>query len=164
MTPLDRILLLPLAGHCGSFAAVRKHDIHTGIDLYADNNSPVFAMVDGTVVDILDFTGPSAGTPWWLDTRAVVIEDVMGLWLYGEINPIDDLAIGSVVVEGTTIGHVARVLRNDKGLPTAMLHLERYNRRLATYGPVWNHGDCCPTGLIDPTPLLANLISLNTQP
>lgn len=115
------VLLPPVHGR---FGAVRKHDIHTGIDLYAPVGTPVFAVRKGTVVAIEDFTGPKAGSPWWLDTQAVMIEDKTHVLLYGEIET--NLEVGMKIEEGQFVGLVKRVLRNDKGLPTSMLHFEAY--------------------------------------
>jgi hypothetical protein len=129
---------------------VRKHDIHTGVDLYCARGQPVQAVETGTVVAILDFTGAKADSPWWRDTRAVMVEGAEHVVLYGEIQETPGLAVGTTVQPGDTLGEVVRVLRQDRGLPTTMLHLELY--ALGVREPVWWHlGEGQPTGLLDPT-------------
>jgi acyl carrier protein phosphodiesterase len=81
----------------GKFGAVRKHDVHTGVDLYCAEGQPVQAVEAGTVVAILDFTGPKAGSRWWRDTRAVMVEGAEHVVLYGEIREAPELAVGTVV-------------------------------------------------------------------
>ena len=63
----------------GDFAAIRKHDIHTGIDLYCEPNSSVITITGGTIVCIEEFTGIKAGTPFWNDTKAIHIQIPGGL-------------------------------------------------------------------------------------
>ena len=136
----------------GRFGAVRRHDVHTGVDLHAAEGSEVVAIEPGRVVAVVPFTGPAAGSPWWLPTRAVLVEDTDGVWVYGEVDP--EVSVGDTVVEGQRLGTVARVLRRDKGAPTAMLHLERCAPGLRD--PVWwRHGEPCPAVLQDPMPRLA---------
>ncbi len=51
---------------------------------------------------------------------------------------------------GDTIGEVVRVLRQDRGLPTTMLHLELYAPGVRE--PVWwRLNEPRPAGLLDPT-------------
>lgn len=50
----------PHAG--GVFGAVRKYDIHTGIDLYCESGDHVYAIEDGIVVNVCHFTGPKVGS------------------------------------------------------------------------------------------------------
>jgi murein DD-endopeptidase MepM/ murein hydrolase activator NlpD len=134
----------------GKFGAVRKHDVHTGVDLYCAEGQPVQAVEAGTVVAILDFTGPKADSRWWRDTRAVMVEGAGHVVLYGEIREAPELAVGTVVQPGDTIGEVVRVLRQDRGLPTTMLHLELYAPGVRE--PVWWRLDeQQPAGLFDPT-------------
>jgi murein DD-endopeptidase MepM/ murein hydrolase activator NlpD len=110
----------------GKFGAVRKHDVHTGVDLYCAQGQPVQAVEDGIVVAILDFTGAKADSHWWRDTRAVMVEGPEHVVLYGEIQEAPGLAAGASVRAGDVLGEVLRVLRQDRGLPTTMLHLELY--------------------------------------
>ena len=143
---------VPENPHRGSFGAVRKHDIHTGVDLYADEGTEVFAVEDGTIVKVGQFTGKDAGSPWWLDTDFMMIEGESGVVLYGEIEPAVSCGI---VNSGDLIGYVKRVLRNDKGLPTSMLHLELYETNSRDEA-VWELNKEKPKCLRDPTFLLKN--------
>jgi murein DD-endopeptidase MepM/ murein hydrolase activator NlpD len=142
---------VPRAPEPGAFGAHRKHDTHTGIDLYADPGAEVLAVEDGRVVAIEDFTGPAAGSPWWNDTRAVLVEGASGVVLYGEIDPC--VKVGERVTRGDVLGHVRTVLRHDKGLPMTMLHFELY-----VYGTCasvwWKHEESRPFSLLDPTDAL----------
>lgn len=133
------------------FGAVRKYDVHTGIDLYVDAGTKVCAMEPGMVVAVCDFTGIAAESPWWLDTKAVMVEGASGVVLYGEIDTV--LNKGDYVFEGDTIGHVLRVIKKDKGKPLAMLHLELYTP--GTTEPVWwKLEEKQPENLLDPTRLI----------
>jgi hypothetical protein len=140
----------------GMFGAERKHDIHTGIDLYTIRNSPVFAMEDATVVAIEEFTGPPE-SPWWLPTKAVLAEGRSGTILYGELNPT--VQVGDQIKEDQIIGHVLPVLPENKvrsdipGHSRCMLHLELYEKG-TTKSTIWKLGEPCPEGLKDPTALL----------
>lgn len=111
----------------------------------------MFALEPGKVVAIEDFTGPKAGFPWWLDTQAVLVEGASGVICYGEIST--QLLVGVEVTEGDIVGYIARVLKNDKGLPTCMLHFELYEHG-TTHSVVWNLEEQCPKGLLNPTSLL----------
>lgn len=108
---------------CGQFGAVRKYDIHTGIDLYCEEGSIVSALEDGIVVAVEDFTGTKANSPWWNDTKAVLVEGKSGVICYGEIEPC--VNVGDLIWAGDTIG---KVLKKNKGRPTTMLHLELYEK------------------------------------
>lgn len=108
----------------GRFGFIRKHDIHTGIDCYLESGKDVFAFEKGIVVAVEDFTGPSADSPWWNDTKAVLIESEIGVLCYGEIEPC--VNVGDVVEKGQVVGKVVPVLKKYKGRPMSMLHLELY--------------------------------------
>ena len=135
----------------GQFGAVRKHDIHTGVDLYCPEGSVVVAVEDGIVVAVEDFTGSDAGSPWWLPTKAVLVEGASGVVVYGEVQPL--LAEGSEVLRGMSVGKVLRVIRRDKGRPLAMLHLELMapGTRTTLW---WKLGQDQPAALRDPTELI----------
>ena len=114
----------------GRFGFPRKHDVHTGFDLYCQDNESVYAIESGFVTDISHFTGEFTTPdpmPWWENTMAMAIEGKSGVILYGEIYE-PSLKIGDKVVEGQQIANVKRVLKTDKGLPTTMLHIELYKR------------------------------------
>lgn len=138
----------------GEFAAVRKFDIHTGVDLYCDPGTKVYAVEDGIVIAVEDFTGPKAGSPWWNDTQAILIKGQSGVICYGEV----DCLVNSKdkVIEGQLLGIVKTVLKKDKGKPMTMLHFELYEPYVVE-SVVWNLNKPKPKGLLDPTDLLRKL-------
>lgn len=142
---------LPLAPHPGAYGVQRKHHVHEGIDLYCSDRTPVFAMEDGRIVNIEAFTGPNAGSSWWENTHALLVEGESGVVVYGEIEVQSGLAIGDTVRRGDLIGRVIRVLTNAKGRPPFMLHIELHDHGTTT-AQEWT-GDK-PESLRDPTPLL----------
>lgn len=146
-----------LTSYAGMFAAVRKHDIHTGVDCYCNPNQQVVAMEDGVVVAIEEFTGENANlpSPWWNNTKAVFIEGKSGVFVYGEISPMDTIKVGKQMKRGQKIGHVITVLKKDKGigLPITMLHLELYKTGTRE-SVIWNLEQPQPEHLIDPMPFL----------
>lgn len=148
---------LPRPGEPGCFGAVRKHDVHTGVDLYCADAEFVQAVEHGKIVSIEQFTGAQVGSPWWNDTWAVLVKGHSGIVCYGELSmPIPHKVGDSIGVCGL-IGMVATVLKKDKGLPMSMLHLELYDS--GSECPVWwHHGQPRPKGLRDPTALLKNAI------
>lgn len=139
----------------GVFGAVRKHDIHTGIDLYASEGESVFSMCLGDICDFGQFTGAAVGSPWWNDTFYVAIKQESKVFLYGELKSLSfRVEIGEPVSSNTLIGNLGTVLKKDKGLPTSMLHLELYEADKYK-GPVtWNLNEHKPDGLLDPTPYI----------
>ena len=120
----DGVTGIPVAPHPGAFGVQRKFHTHEGIDLYCPSGTPVYAMESGVVVAVVPFTGPKANFPHWHDTNAVFVEDNDGVWVYGEIQ--DAVSLHQTVQAGDLLGHVIHVLRNDKGRPMSMLHLERH--------------------------------------
>lgn len=144
---------IPLGNHLGAFGVKRKHDIHTGVDLYAPEDHPVHAVEDGTVVAIDYFTGPEVEMPWWETTRAVSIAGESGVICYGEIQEKYDLKVGDRIKQGSYIGKVKRVLKLNKSHPTpkSMLHLELYKSGYEGDWESWNLGESTPDNLLDPT-------------
>lgn len=141
---------LPLYPHVGSFGIRRRHDIHKGVDLYANIGSEVIAVEDGIIVDICPFTGPKAGFPWWLDTEGVYIKGSSGIVVYGEIKANKNLKIGDFVKQGDLIGTVLRVLIEDRGRPTSMLHLELHEHN-HIHCNQWELKKEKPHGILDPS-------------
>jgi hypothetical protein len=120
----------------GGFGYIRKHDIHTGIDLYCSENDEVYAMEDGVIVNVEKFTGEWAGSPWWNNTEAILIEGKSGMILYGEIEVSDEIRYSKNVFKGDLLGKVNTVLKKDKGIYSPnMLHLEFYKK--GTKESVW---------------------------
>lgn len=134
----------------GKFGAVRRFDVHTGVDLYCSPGDPVSSIEDGQVVAVRKFTGPDAGSPWWNETWAVCVQGESGVIVYGEIEPL--VKEGDALKEGQRLGLVKTVLKKDKGLPMTMLHLELYSTLMEH--PEWPLGQPKPNGLLDPTHLL----------
>lgn len=150
---------LAALGSPGAFGAVRRHDIHTGVDIYTDLHEPVYAIEDGVVVAIERFTGESADSPWWNDTLALLVEGKSGVVVYGEIDVAEDLTVGSEVKQNDYVGNVLQVLKQDKGVtPTCMLHFELHKHG-TTQTCWWHHGEAMPNSLLDPTELLNELFT-----
>lgn len=145
---------LPRAGHPGSFGFQRKHHKHEGIDLYGNPGDEVYAIADGMVTNIYDFTGAKVGMPWWNDTMAVSVRDATGSWVYGELEPAVGLKVGDRVLTGQLIGKLVKVLRKNKGRPTTMLHLERWKPHYMPFTMLWGLEEHIPEWLEDPTPYL----------
>lgn len=157
LNPLGNIQLKLPPPH-GRFGAVRKHDVHTGIDLYAPHGSNVYVVESGVVVAVDYFTGSSIGMPWWNETRAVLIEGESGVVCYGEIQEIFRVKVGMKVKAGDFIATVLTVLKKDKGLPMSMLHLELHAGYDKTniWHP-WNLNEPKPEYLLDPYNKLKHL-------
>jgi murein DD-endopeptidase MepM/ murein hydrolase activator NlpD len=137
----------------GMFGAKRKYDIHTGIDLYCEENDRVYSEVDGIVHKIHPFTGAIANSPWWNDTLAVMVyhPEIQKTFLYGEI--LTKIKVGRTVKAGQEIGRVKTVLKKDKGKPMTMLHMECY-KGLQNNAVWWYHDKKCPNNLEDITKYL----------
>lgn len=142
---------VPTGTHHGAFGIQRKFDIHTGVDLYCDEDQEVCAVEDGIVSAVSWFTGEFAESPWWNNTKAIVVEGSSGAVCYGEL--IEVVSVGQKIHKGEVIGRVKRVLKKDKGLPTSMLHLELYRSGVIDH-PWWKLGQPQPETLQDPTNLL----------
>ncbi len=148
---------IPTGQDLGAFGVTRKHDMHTGVDMYCEQGDEVIAMEKGVIVAIEYFTGPSVQMPWWNDTQAVAIHGQSGIINYGEVRANSSLHVGDVIEEGDIIGWVIPVLKQDKGkVPsTSMLHLELYNEYDGEW-ILWGVNTPQPKNLLDPTSLLQN--------
>jgi len=136
----------------GTFGAIRKYDVHTGVDLYCSPDQQIVAITDGTVIKVEHFTGSMATppTPWWNNTDAVYVETNVGVMVYGEISPV--VSVGDKIAAGDTVGYVnVPVLKKDKGRPMHMLHLELLDDVNANALP-WTGNK--PDGIQDPTNVL----------
>lgn len=145
------------------FAAVRKHDIHTGMDIFTESGTQATSPFDGIVVKMGNFTGNDAEptpSPWWNNTQYVVVKHFIPAFytygelverfvLYGEIAISPELFVGKNVKEGELLGTIVEVLKNNKGLPTSMLHVEMYEE-CPPFPAIWNIGERRPTYLCDP--------------
>jgi hypothetical protein len=145
------------AHHPGAFGKNRHEHVHTGVDLYAPEGTPVRAMEKGKVIAIEWFTGKVINMPWWENTKAVYIEGDIGVFNYGEIRPFYGLKVGDQVEQGQIVGHVMKVLKHFKGRPMSMLHVELYDHGWTDTWGEWKIGAPKPIHLKDPTPYLLTL-------
>jgi hypothetical protein len=152
-----RSYFVPIPPHPGAFGVQRKHDMHTGVDLYTKDGTSVYAVEDGIVVAVEHFTGEWDGTPWWNNTDCVLVEGKSGVVCYGEI--VSRFKVGDVVSCGDRIATVVRVLKEDKERPDiaghrpSMLHIELY--RPGTRKPATSLGP----EVLDPTSYLEGAMS-----
>ena len=141
----------------GAFGAIRKFDIHEGVDIYTHDGADVHAVEDGVVTTVYVFTGKKADCDWWNKTWCIKVEGKSGVVTYGELaEPM--INVGAKVYAGGIIGHVTPVLKPEKYRPdirnhsVAMLHLEL---RKETYNlDGWKLDGDRDKRLLDPTPYL----------
>lgn len=156
--PLENYNGIPINHHPGAFGFHRKKNHHTGVDLYTNDGEPVYAVEDGMIVHIAQFTGPELGHTWWEKTWGVMVEGKSGVINYGEVTPANGFTTGIRVFRGDKIGYVKRVLFEDKYRPdipghsTSMLHLELYRHGTRDFAD-WHDPQKNPD-LLDPTPFL----------
>lgn len=129
------------------FGAFRKHDIHTGIDLYVAPDTEVRSLLDGVVYQTGIFTGPEADSHWWNYTEYVVIKSDGVYILYGEL--LCSVGTGQLISKGDNIGTITPALKEHKNKnPRHMLHLEVYYQY--SHPVTWGHRDLRPKGLMNP--------------
>jgi len=145
--------------HPGAFLYPRKHAPHTGVDLYSKDGEVVRSICVGKVLSIEDFTGNADNSPWWEDTKCIVIEHWFGVVCYGEINKTYH-KIGDYVHSNEVIGHVKQVLKTGKerrdipGHSLSMLHVELYPHGAKKASRSY---ELDKDILIDPTPILTRI-------
>lgn len=156
--PTDlNITEIPVADHPGSFGFKRTHHWHEGVDLYAPVGAVVQACQDGIFLGFEQFTGEAAGSPWWHDTWAAVVDHMSFTAVYGEIAPMAyNIPIGYELKAGDILGAVMTVLKKDKGRPMSMLHFEMYDREI-TQCAEWKPEAEKPVGLLNPTEYLMSI-------
>ena len=66
--------------------------------------------------------------------------------------------IGSTIKKGELIGYIKTVLKEDKGLPMTMLHIELYKHGYNGNGEWWYHNTDKPEMLLNSEKLFKNLI------
>ena len=158
---------LPRFNEPGSFGAVRKYDIHEGVDIYCKEGSDVFAVEDGIVVASYQYTGENANCEWWNDTWCIKVKGHSGVITYGELKMPTESEfsypeVGTPIRIGEKIGVVGTVLKNGKlrkdirNHNTAMLHMELRTENRHLDG--WKLGEDRDKILLDPTPYLHNAI------
>lgn len=147
---------LPDAQHCGGFKYQRQFHQHEGIDLYCENGTSVYTCDSGVVTKIDWLTGEECNSPWWNSTKFVAIkhdnDDYISL--YGELSPKEHITIGYRVKKGEQIGEVVRVLKQDKGRPTTMLHFEQYKTNADEIPFCADNDKPFSEYLVDPLPYL----------
>jgi phosphopantothenoylcysteine decarboxylase len=84
--PISQCPGIPINHHPGAFGFHRKKNHHTGVDLYCKDGSIVYAVEDGTIVHMAQFTGAALGHTWWNDTWGMMVEGSTGVVNYGEIH------------------------------------------------------------------------------
>ena len=143
----------------GAFGAIRKFDIHEGVDIYTHGDAPVYAVEDGVVTATYVFTGKKAECEWWNETWCIKVEGKSGVVTYGELKkPRIDISVGTEVKAGDAIGQVTPVLKPEKYRPdirnhsVAMLHLEL--RKETCHLDGWKLEGERDKRLLDPTPYL----------
>lgn len=143
----------------GAFGAIRKFDIHEGVDIYTHDGAEVHAVEDGVVTAIYEFTGKKADCPWWNPTWCIKVEGKSGVVTYGELaEPYGRICVGKKVYAGDFIGFVTPVLKPEKYRPdirnhsVAMLHLELRTETCHLDG--WQLEGQRDKRLLDPTPYL----------
>lgn len=146
--------IFPVQNHPGSFGYPRKNHRHEGVDIYCENDDPVYSIEDGIVVGIFEFTGEKAGSPWWNDTQCILVKGASFVINYGEIEVNNVLQVGDHVKEGDLLGKVKQVLKVDKGRPMCMLHLELYEKNTTEPVKEWGLGKKRPQNLYCPTNFL----------
>lgn len=149
---------LPKFYEPGAFGAIRRFDVHEGVDIYTYANAPVYAVEDGVVTATYVFTGKKAKCEWWNETWCVKVEGKSGVITYGELSK-PTIEVGEDVLGGVTIvGRVTPVLKPEKYRPdirnhsVAMLHLELRTETCHLDG--WKLGGQRDRKLLDPTPYL----------
>lgn len=137
----------------GQFGALRRQDIHTGVDFYCERGTSVLAIEEGLVVGVEPFTGAwvqADPSPWWNDTSVVLVQGASGVFAYGEVGAIQ-VQVGERVQGGQELARIeVAVLRKYKGRPMVMLHLERYQKIPPTGLVWWRQGEEKPSLLLDP--------------
>ena len=151
----------------GAFGAIRKFDIHEGVDIYTYADAPVYAVEDGVVTATYVFTGKKAECEWWNETWCIKVEGKSGVVTYGELKkPRIDISVGTKVKAGDAIGQVTPVLKPEKYRPdirnhsVAMLHMELRTETCHLDG--WKLDGDRDKKLLDPTPYLKSKDIINT--
>jgi hypothetical protein len=150
---------IPLLPHPGAFAKVRKNHCHEGVDLYCNEGDEVYSMFKGKILGIIKFTGEHAGSKWWNNTWSILVEHEDFVINYGEIIPNELVYEGMEIDEGFCLGKVTTVLKEDKGRPRNMLHLEMYEQGTKKHLNSWDLDMEKPQNLLDPTSLLLTYVT-----
>lgn len=143
----------------GAFGAIRKFDIHEGVDIYTHDGAEVYPVETGVITAVYEFTGKNANCDWWNPTWCIKVQGKSGVVTYGELaKPRDSMKVGKKVYPCLSIGHVTPVLKPEKYRPdirnhsVAMLHLELRTETCHLDG--WQLEGQRDKRLLDPTPYL----------
>lgn len=143
----------------GAFGAIRKFDIHEGVDIYTHDGADVYPVEEGVVTAVYEFTGKNANCDWWNPTWCIKVQGKSGVVTYGELaKPRDGIQVGKKVYPCICIGDVTPVLKPEKYRPdirnhsVAMLHLELRTETCHLDG--WQLEGQRDKRLLDPTPYL----------
>ena len=150
---------IPMFYEPGAFGAIRKFDIHEGVDIYTHDGAEVYPVETGVITAVYEFTGKNANCDWWNPTWCIKVKGKSGVVTYGELaKPRDSLKVGKKVYPCLSIGHVTPVLKPEKYRPdirnhsVAMLHLELRTETCHLDG--WKLEGDRDKRLLDPTPYL----------
>lgn len=161
---------VPQQGMSGSFWENRGDRYHCGIDIFAPENSPVYAIQNGKVIDIGIFTSPETND-FWNKTYYITIKTQQNINVkYAQLCDVS-VRIGDFINAGQLIGKVALVIDKNKishntpqyvremvtnGQITS-LHLEAYIAPISEVKPYMGGnflGEVKPYSLMDPTVFL----------
>lgn len=99
---------------------------------------------------------------WWNDTWVVYVKNLEDntIFAYGEVMPL--VEEGDLLELGQVLGYVLTVLKEYKGRPMSMLHLEQYqgfkdDTHFNKGWDAWTDPYMRPLGLKDPTSLLLSI-------
>lgn len=170
--PISINTTIPQPGTRGGFWEFRGDRHHAGIDLYAAPDCDVFAIENGVVVEVTQFTSPDI-LHYWNVTYSILLRSESGLlFRYAELGEAL-VTPGENVKSGQLIGHVGLVLNPDEigpqdpgyiqelksaGLPS-MLHFEMHQSQpdLTEYLGGNYFSQLPPAQLMDPTPFLQSI-------
>lgn len=165
---LQKYCEIPIgSNHPGAFGYVRKNHVHEGVDIYANEFDFVYIPKQMQAVSWIAFTGEVAGSPWWHNTYALVAWDLeeRKTLVFGEISSkggvFENGFERKLLSAGSCIGMVSRVLRNDKGRPCNMVHVEMYEGFVESSIGLWGLNKEKPAGLIDPSDWLIRCAKSN---
>ncbi|WP_291313481.1 M23 family metallopeptidase [Corynebacterium sp. UBA2622] len=92
-----RTVVMPAAGHVSSSFGERWGRVHEGIDIANDAGTPIYAVMDGTVIN----AGPAQGFGNWV----VIKHDGGEVSVYGHMRHYD-VAVGQRVTAGQQIASI----------------------------------------------------------
>lgn len=143
----------------GDFGYKRSTYYHSGLDLYCEKDTEIFAIESGIIVNICDFTGSKENAPWWNDTKSILIEGKSGVIGYCELNPTN-LKISDKIIEGQLLGYIIPVLKRVKieSIGTSMCHLELYKHGTTDHID-WKLDENKPDNLLNPRELLEKCLN-----